>query len=451
MVQLDKGNKSPGIQNGGTMFSYSPFEVYRCCQHNVSHGWPYFSEELWLATSDGGLCASLYAPAEATAKVADGASVTVTEETEYPFDGKIKLRIATKKPVRFPLYLRVPGWCRDPQLSVVTPIQDGKFRITYFERTNPTVRIPYFVIDREWSDGDSVKLTLPMKVSVRTWKKNHDSVSADYGPLSFSLDIGERFSRYGGKGDWKEEEVYPETPWNYGLALDAKDAPASFEVIRAAGPLADQPFTPETAPIKLRVKARRIPSWRQDANGLVNTLQASPARTDQPLETITLIPMGCARLRISAFPTVGNGPDAHDWKLPATASHCFANDTVEALDNGNKPKNSADETIPRFTWWDHRGTTEWVQYNFAEARTVAGAQVYWFDDTGHGSCRVPHSWRLLYKDGDAWKPVAASTAYGIERDTFNRVQFAAVKTTALRLEAKLQSNVSAGILQWKLE
>jgi Putative glycosyl hydrolase of unknown function (DUF1680). len=39
-VQLDKRNKAPAIQNEGTMFSYSPFEVYRCCQHNVSHGWP---------------------------------------------------------------------------------------------------------------------------------------------------------------------------------------------------------------------------------------------------------------------------------------------------------------------------------------------------------------------------------------------------------------------------
>ncbi len=215
--------------------------------------------------------------------------------------------------------------------------------------------------------------------------------------------------------------------------------------------MADQPFTPEAAPIKLRVKARRIPAWRQDANGLVNTLQASPARTDQPLETVTLIPMGCARLRISAFPTVGDGPDAHEWKLPATASHCFANDTVEALDNGSHPKSSADDTIPRFTWWDHRGTTEWVQYNFAEPRTVAATQVYWFDDTGHGSCRVPQSWRLLYKDGEAWKPVAGATSYGTDRDIFNRVQFTAVKTTALRVEAKLQPNVSAGILQWKLE
>ena len=60
-VQFDKENKSPGFENGGTMFGYSPYEVYRCCQHNVSHGWPYYAEELWLATADRGLCASLYA------------------------------------------------------------------------------------------------------------------------------------------------------------------------------------------------------------------------------------------------------------------------------------------------------------------------------------------------------------------------------------------------------
>ena len=76
MVQLDKGNKAPGIKNSGTMFSFSPGEVYRCCQHNVAQGWPYFAEELWLATSDGGLCASLYAASEVTAKVADDAVPT---------------------------------------------------------------------------------------------------------------------------------------------------------------------------------------------------------------------------------------------------------------------------------------------------------------------------------------------------------------------------------------
>ncbi len=97
-IQLDRENKSPEIQNGGTMVSYSPYEVYRCCQHNVSHGWPYYAEELWLATPDNGLCASLYAASEVSAKAGDGAAVKITEETDYPFRDTVKFTIETGPP-----------------------------------------------------------------------------------------------------------------------------------------------------------------------------------------------------------------------------------------------------------------------------------------------------------------------------------------------------------------
>ena len=84
-IRLDPGNKSPELQNGGTMVSYSPYEVYRCCQHNVSHGWPYYAEELWLATPDNGLCASLYSACQVSAKVGEGDEVKITEDTGYRF------------------------------------------------------------------------------------------------------------------------------------------------------------------------------------------------------------------------------------------------------------------------------------------------------------------------------------------------------------------------------
>jgi hypothetical protein len=75
-----------------------------------------------------------------------------------------------------------------------------------------------------------------------------------------------------------------------------------------------QPFTPATAPIELQVKAKRIPTWKQDAQGLVGALQASPVKSNQPVETVTLIPMGAARLRISTFPVISSGKDAQVWK-----------------------------------------------------------------------------------------------------------------------------------------
>ena len=76
--------------------------IYRCCQHNVAHGWPYYAEKLWLATADRGLCASLYAASEVTAKVGDGTEVTIAEATDYPFDETIGLQLATPQAVKFP-------------------------------------------------------------------------------------------------------------------------------------------------------------------------------------------------------------------------------------------------------------------------------------------------------------------------------------------------------------
>lgn len=305
MVQLDKNNHAPGIENQGTMLSFSPFAVYRCCQHNVSHGWPYYAEELWLATADRGLCASLYTACEVTAKVGDGTPVTVVEETDYPFRDTVQLTLSLPKSVRFPLYLRMPRWCRNPTLRVNGQTVGG----------NPQP-LSYVILDREWKDGDTVIVQLPMTLGVRTWPKNQNAVSVEYGPLSLSLKIGERYVRYGGTDEWPELEVYPTTPWNYGLVLDRDNPAGSLKLLRSDGPLPEQPFTPDTVPLQIKAKARKIPGWTLDKNGLVGKLGPSPVRSDEPVETVTLIPMGAARLRITMFPTVGSGPNAHDWPTP---------------------------------------------------------------------------------------------------------------------------------------
>ena len=302
-VQLDRGNKAPGIQNQGTMFSYSAWERYRCCQHNVSHGWPYYAEELWLATPDRGLCASLYAASEVSAKVGNGAVVKVTANTDYPFGDTVNLKLSSGQPVRFPLYLRIPRWCRGASVKV-----NGK------SLRCAAKPLSYVSIDREWRDGDTVTLRLPMEVAVQEWPKNMNAVSVSYGVLSFSLKIGERWERCGGTEEFPETEVFPTTPWNYGLVLKAKKPAKSFKVVKTNATAAGlQPFTPATAPLELKVTAKRIPAWTQDARGMVGKLQMSPVKSDQPEETVTLIPMGAARLRVSLFPVIGTGKDAREW------------------------------------------------------------------------------------------------------------------------------------------
>ena len=94
-----------------------------------------------------------------------------------------------------------------------------------------------------------------------------------------------------------------------------------------------------------------------------------------------------------------------------SASHTYELDTTTALNDQLEPAASDDDSVPRFTWWNHLGTVEWVQYDFPQASTVQGADVFWFDDRRiGGQCRVPAWWRVLYRDGDEWKSVERGDA-----------------------------------------
>jgi len=303
MVQLDMENKSPGVQNAGCMLAYSPGERYRCCQHNVSHGWPYFTEHLWMATHGDGLAAVLYAPCEVEATVAGGAALRIVEETDYPFRDTVDLSLSLSEPAQFPLLLRIPGWCANAEAaindeSVGKGIRAGRF----------------LVIDRIWKSGDRVRLRLPMDIRATVWKKNHNAVSIHRGPLTYALKIGERWVQFGRTDEFPDWEVFPATPWNYALVVDPKDPAPAFEFADRGGTLPDQPFD-FSVPVELRARGRRIPAW-QLHGGLVAPLQKSPVRTAEPVEDITLIPMGCARLRIAAFPVAASGRRGNDWIEP---------------------------------------------------------------------------------------------------------------------------------------
>lgn len=458
MIQLDRRGKGIMFDNDGDMLSYNPYQ-FRCCQHNVAFGWPYFAEHLFMATEGNGLAAALYAPGAVTAKVGTGTEVTIEERTDYPFGDIVELALSSAAPVRFPLSLRVPRWCDRPAIAV-----NGK------PVALPTGTAGWITIERPWKGGDRVRLELPMKVRVRTWEANQGAVSVDRGPLTYSLRIGERWQQYGDNTTWPAFEVFPTTPWNYGLVLDDRDPAASFEIVPAKGPLPLQPFTADRAPLILRAKARRIPQWKQEPNGLVAEIQPSPVRSDEPIEDVTLIPMGCARLRITAFPRVGGGPDAHAWdEAPplATASHAWHFMSPVALDDGKVGASSADTSVPWFMWWDQYGTTEWAQYDFSAPRRIGWTEVYWAEESAtrssgrvpsdvrlmtptDGRVRLPASCRVLWWDGKEWHEAARASGDQIRKDRFNRITFPDVETTAIRLEVQLQPRLAAGIVEWRV-
>ena len=307
MAISNSQNHSPGIENDGPFLTMNPFSS-RCCQHNHSQGWPYYAENLWMATPDNGLVAMLYNACNVTAKVGDGTAVTLKEETHYPFDDKIKITVATSKDVNFPLYIRIPKWCNDAAIFV-----NG-------EKVNNTNKAAtYTCIEKLWKEGDVVQVEFPMKIQLTEWKENKNSVSVNYGPVTFSLKIKEEYkkensktsatsdSRWQASADaskWPSYEIYPASNWNYGLLLNEKDTSKLFEVVKKPWPADDFPFSQQNVPIELNAKGKIIPQWKIDQYGLVDTLPPSPVTVNTKAETIELIPMGAARLRISAFPVV---------------------------------------------------------------------------------------------------------------------------------------------------
>jgi DUF1680 family protein len=290
LVQCDP-SKEHVFQNRDYMLPFSPREVYRCCQHNVAMGWPYYAEHLWLATPRNGLAAVLYAASVVEAKVGDGVKVRIEEDTVYPFEGAIGLRLTTSEAVKFPLYLRIPSWAEGATVAV-----NGK---------NLNVNPPpqsYVAVERRWQDGDRVSLQFPMKLAVSVWKTQANAVSVNLGPLTYSLKIGEKWEKQSGTEEWPDLAVYPTSPWNIGLEVNRTNPSASFQV-RKKSKAADQPFTQDSTPLELSAKGRLLPDWKLVEN-CAGPLPNSPINSDQPQLDVKLVPMGCARLRISVFPTL---------------------------------------------------------------------------------------------------------------------------------------------------
>lgn len=128
-------------------------------------------------------------------------------------------------------------------------------------------------------------------------------------------------------------------------------------------------------------------------------------------------------------------------------------DSLSALDYSNqveKPNGSGDQTSPRATWWSHLGSNEWFEYSFAKPRKLTSTTVYWFDDTGSGRCRVPASWHVTYQEPNSkeWKQVVTKDEYSCDRDRDITINFDEINAAKIRINVKLQDNVSGGILRW---
>lgn len=415
---------NPLASNGG--YQRSPWFGCACCPVNVVRFVPSIPGYIY-ARMDDTIYVNLFIAGQAEIKL-DGGKVKLTQQTRYPWDGKVKIIVEPENTMDFAIAVRIPGWAK------AKPVPSDLYRYMNPDPVpysiTPTTESPgakqqkgYVIYRRRWKSGDELELDFPMPIR-RVLA--HPEVEDDVGKVALE----------------RGPIVY---------CLEGLDNDGELEHLMLSD---DAPLKADYRPHLLNgvgvIQGRAIALRRNQAGSVQETQQdflAIPYYAwahRGPNKMAVWIARQRSAVRPLPAPTIASSSKV-------TASHTSGYDTTAAMNDQVEPKNSIDHEIPRFTWWDHRGSAEWVQYDFDNTTSVSSVEVYWFDDSGRGDCRVPKSWRLLYKHKDQFKPVNNPGTFGVERDRFNKVTFDSVKAEALRIEVKLQKNFSGGILEWKVK
>lgn len=260
---------------------------FGCCTANLHQGWPKLVRSLWLQEDDDVLVAVSYAPCTVCADVG-GAKVVLDVATTYPFTETVAIRVGVDRPATFGLRLRIPGWCTAPRLVVAgvdhdaTPGPDG-----------------YLLVARTWSDGDLVTLTLPM--ALRIEPRDAGAVGVRLGPLVLVHGVGEIWRPVPDHAGLAEWEISPRSFWNRGLWIDDPAGIQSWPIIRS--PVGPVPFTASQAPVRVFGQGAQVREWLV-VQGSAGQIPAGPVPTTMPQQEISLVPYGCARIRVAEFPTV---------------------------------------------------------------------------------------------------------------------------------------------------
>lgn len=357
----------------------------------------------------------------------EGKKVTLTQTTEYPWNGDIRVSVSPKGKQNFTLKIRIPGWVQGEVVpSNLYSFTDNK-QLNYSVKVNgETFRSNldkgYFAINRLWKKGDVVEVHFDMEP--RTVKANskveadRGKISVERGPLVYCAEWPDNdFSVLSVFMNRKPEFTVERKPeLLYGI--DELKTQAQTLGYDETGRLVTKDITLALIPYY---------AWAHRGTG----------------EMAVWLPQDVSATRPVMPPTIAS-------KAKITASHMAK--SISAINDGLTPKDENDRTAPYYHWWPQEGTTEWIAYEFEQPEEISSTTIYWYDDAPWGGCRIPQSWKIYYKDASGnWQPVANTSSYGIAKGEPNTVRFTPVKTSAVKLEVVQPEKNSTGLFEWAVE
>jgi len=396
-----------------------------CCPPNVLR-FIASVPEFAYATGPRDLFVNLFIGGTASTEIA-GVPLRVEQSGAMPLDGRVRLALTPDRASAFALRIRVPAWASgriaDSELYRTTGAKGEPVTISVNgTAVAATIERGYAVIDRTWQPGDAVEITLAMPIlTVEADQRvaaNRGRAALVRGPFVYCLEAID----HGGRTPLGAT-IDAATPWTVGapnrLLGDAPTLQGRLRPVERAidgGVSVGEPFDATAIPYAL---------WANREQGAMAVWLARDPAAAKPAPAPTL-----ARR--------------------AKASSSFGGD-LNALADQLEPASSGDHEHPFLHWWPRMGGEETITYEFPEPTLVRAIEVYWFDDTGRGACRLPASWRLEAKRDGVWAPVDGTSGFGVEPDRYNRCSFEPVKAEALRLVIQSRKDFAGGVHEWRVE
>lgn len=353
-------------------------------------------------------------------------TISIDQQTRYPWDGKVVIIIDKPGKGRFGLKVRIPGWAQNQavpsDLYQFTDQNTEKYTILINDKEiAPEVENGYIVLNENWSAGDKIEVNFPMPVRKIA---AHPLVENDKGKLAYQR----------GPLVYCFEDKDNNNGWMFDLFINSEEPVESrFEENLLGGvvtlsvkgnkvTLSGDKRTIESVTLKA------IPYYAWNNRGTSNMLIWMPAKES----TVTIKPVA---------------------SLVDSAQTQASTDWAPGMNDGFNPKNSGDTDKSYFYWWLRKGTEETVDYKFKKPATITESSVYWLNmDHYDGNYRVPEKWQLFYQNkNNDWTPVETTDEYATKLDSCNTIHFNPVKTSGLRIKAWLQKENSAGILEWRVQ
>jgi hypothetical protein len=402
----------------------SPWFACACCPSNIVRFVPSIPGYIYALRRDT-VYVNLFISGQVDVTIGE-IPVTLSQQSGYPWEGVVKIGVRPRSPKEFTVAVRIPGWAQG------TPLPGGLYSYIDKGPSHYSVSVNgkmvqsklehgFMKISRRWNVGDTVQVRLAMPVrrvvARREVEDDQGKAAFERGPLLFCLE---------GK-DLSDGHV---------LSLVVPDD-AQIQTT----------FTKELLGGVQTIRGQALKTRRTldggiavDQNGEFVAIPYYAWAHRGPAEMTVWPARECAAAKPLPAPTI-----AYLSKLTTSGG-----EGADAIKDQLPPKDSNDHNVPYFHWWPKKGTTEWIQYDFSKREQVRKATVYWFDDAESGECRVPKSWRILYKAGGEWKAVENSVC-GVEKNRPNEATFSPVETDGMRLEIQLQDGFSAGLYEWSVE